>query len=347
MTSLPGKLPARLQKSPTIQGAYSMVLEIEAAAKSTPLGKEGDDSERKKRLVFARVVGYLLLEGPSDRACTTVALEVASANNIEDRFKIGQMYFNHYIRYFRKSKGRTPTPSEHPSRPSFDALKQVIPGELKEPPKDQSVAKKLALLRDGYRCMITCTYDLNSVKENEEVKKLVTQSREIVGITQCAHIFPLSANANTSDSGGHGGGKECTATIWTIIERFGYVNLLKDLNDANIHRLENIMTLEPKLVQPNQPHTYKVKFGYPFMNLGNQFPELISFESKYKHLPLPSPTYLGIHAACARVCHLSGAAKYIDKYEREMEDIEVLSTDGASADILHYALESLTYSTTL
>ncbi|KAF8530302.1 hypothetical protein BU17DRAFT_35692 [Hysterangium stoloniferum] len=341
MTSLPDKLPARLQKSATIKGAYPMVLEMEAAAESTPLRKEGDDFERKKRLVFARVVGYLLLEGPSDMACTTVALEVVSANNIEDRFKIGQMYFNHYILCFRKYKGRTPTPSEHPSRPSFDALKQMIQCELKEPPKNHSVAKNLALLRDGYRCMITGNYDLNSITENEELRKLVTQSCGIVvRNTQCAHIFPSPTNANTSDRGGHEG--KYAATIWTIMDRFGYRGLFREFNDADIHRLDNIMTLETTL-QPNQKDTYKVKFAYPFQNSGNLCPELIRFESKYEHLPLPDPRYLEIHAACARVCHLSGAAEYINKYEREMEDIQVLSTDGASADILHYALQSLSF----
>ncbi|KAF8521724.1 hypothetical protein BU17DRAFT_75396 [Hysterangium stoloniferum] len=303
MTSLPDKLPARLQKSATIKGAYPMVLEMEATAKSTPLGKRGDDSERKKRLVFARVVGYLLLEGPSDQARKTVALEVVSANNVEDRFQIGQMYFNHYIRCFRRYKGRTPTPSEHPSRPSFDALKQVIQHELREALQNHSAAKRFALIRDGYRCMITHTYDYNSTKEDEEAMQLVSQSTEVVGNTECAHIFPSSTNANISNIRGYGDKQEYAATIWTIMERFGYVNLFKELNNANIHCLENIMTLEP------------------------------IFHNCHNHLPLPSPVYLEIHAACA--------AEYIDKYEREMEDIKVLSKDGASADILYYALQPL------
>ncbi|KAF8521604.1 hypothetical protein BU17DRAFT_45677, partial [Hysterangium stoloniferum] len=143
--------------------------------------------------------------------------------------------------------------------------------------------------------------------------------------------------------------------IWTIMERFGYPTLLNELNDANIHRLENIMTLGPsfhnwfdmlstwleeqvslsilptdiaKLVQPTKPHTYKIKFRSPLQNLDNRCPELISFESKHKHLPLPSPTYLRIHAACARVCHLSGAAEYIDKYERDGEYQSVIKGWG-------------------
>jgi len=55
-------------------------------------------------------------------------------------------------------------------------------------------------------------------------------------------------------------------------------------------------------------------------------------------LPVPSPEYLAIHAACAKVAHLSGAGEHIDKILREMEDTKVLSKDGASAEILEHAL---------
>jgi hypothetical protein len=58
-------------------------------------------------------------------------------------------------------------------------------------------------------------------------------------------------------------------------------------------------------------------------------------------LPLPSPEYPQVHAACAKVAHLSGAAD-MDKILRELEDIRVLSKDGASAEALEYALFPLT-----
>jgi hypothetical protein len=55
-------------------------------------------------------------------------------------------------------------------------------------------------------------------------------------------------------------------------------------------------------------------------------------------LPLPSLEYLKIHAACARVAHLSGAGEHIDKILRELEYTKVLSDDGASAEALEHAL---------
>lgn len=55
-------------------------------------------------------------------------------------------------------------------------------------------------------------------------------------------------------------------------------------------------------------------------------------------LPLPSPEYLAIHAACAKVANLSGAGEYIDNVVRDLEDTSVLSKDGSSAELLEFAL---------
>ena len=55
-------------------------------------------------------------------------------------------------------------------------------------------------------------------------------------------------------------------------------------------------------------------------------------------LPLPSPTYLKIHAACARVANLSGAGEYLDRILWDLEYAEVLCDDGSSAELLEHAL---------
>lgn len=55
------------------------------------------------------------------------------------------------------------------------------------------------------------------------------------------------------------------------------------------------------------------------------------------NLPVPDPQYLALHAACARVAHLSGAGEYIDKVLREIEETTVLANDGGSK-VLYHAL---------
>ena len=68
--------------------------------------------------------------------------------------------------------------------------------------------------------------------------------------------------------------------------------------------------------------------------------EIITFHSADPQIPLPDPRYLAIHAACAKVCHASGAAEVIEKMLREYEEIPVLATDGSS-NILEHALHMI------
>jgi hypothetical protein len=49
------------------------------------------------------------------------------------------------------------------------------------------------------------------------------------------------------------------------------------------------------------------------------------------NLQRPSPNYLRLHAACARVAHLSGAAEYVASLYRNLDDKGVLANDGSSA----------------
>jgi hypothetical protein len=50
---------------------------------------------------------------------------------------------------------------------------------------------------------------------------------------------------------------------------------------------------------------------------------------------LPSQDLIALHAACARVAHMSGAAEYLDRFERDVEETTVLASDGSSAHLLH------------
>jgi hypothetical protein len=43
-------------------------------------------------------------------------------------------------------------------------------------------------------------------------------------------------------------------------------------------------------------------------------------------LPLPSPDLLALHAACVQVAHLSGAREYIDRFRKDMAEIDERTT---------------------
>ena len=55
---------APLYNSPTIQGAYSQILQLEEQEQAAYSREPTED--RGKRLMHARIVGYLMLQGPSN-----------------------------------------------------------------------------------------------------------------------------------------------------------------------------------------------------------------------------------------------------------------------------------------
>jgi hypothetical protein len=60
-------------------------------------------------------------------------------------------------------------------------------------------------------------------------------------------------------------------------------------------------------------------------------PSEVVFQSSDPGLPVPNPRYLELHAAAAKVAHLSGA---VEKILRDIEEMKVLSEDGSSAELL-------------
>jgi hypothetical protein len=50
-----------------------------------------------KKLIYARILGYLMLEEPSDEACVAIAREILSCTNEHSLPINGKMYYDHYI----------------------------------------------------------------------------------------------------------------------------------------------------------------------------------------------------------------------------------------------------------
>ena len=102
---------------------------------------------------------------------------------------------------------------------------------------------------------------------------------------------------------------------------------------------------------PLQPHTYNVCARNPFFwempdsprkQVKFEIPAEVIADYEARHLPLPSlpdPDLIALHAACARVAYLSGAAEHFDRVQEESEDIYVLASDGGSADLLSSLLD--------
>jgi len=335
---MPQPLPMNTYILQPWQDAYAKCLHYEQV---------GNTTSDATALVRARIVGYSMLETTSDAGRDFLAREINSCGNDDEFEHLAALYINHYIRCFRAAKGRTPTPSTHSSRPSFDDTQETIKYLLEEAP--QTTVKQKALIRDGYRCMLTGAFDIVSVKRKPHIRPANVPSS--VAPTQAAHIFSESTNVGISSINQDGAKHEHAANVWAVLARSGNTLVFDKLNGANVHRLENVMTLcvnehsyfnglELWLESTNTPHTYTPKSTDPIY-LEN-IPTTVTFTTPDpEQLPLPSPDYLRLHAAAARVAHLSGAGEYIDKMLRDMEETRVLSTDGSSALLLTAALEGI------
>jgi hypothetical protein len=116
----------------------------------------------KMDLIYIRILGYLLIYAPTDKAVHTLCLEIVSAEREATGrgiFEVGKIYFNHYViacmlprllcpvfyltqSPVRSNKGRTPVPSNHASRPFFDTIADMINDTLEEAPQSRATAKR-------------------------------------------------------------------------------------------------------------------------------------------------------------------------------------------------------------
>lgn len=63
-------------------------------------------------------------------------------------------------------------------------------------------------------------------------------------------------------------------------------------------------------------------------------PMVVEFTSGLQGAPPPDPRLLTLHAICARVAHMSGAAEFFDQLQWDADEMEVLAFDGSSAPLL-------------
>lgn len=58
-------------------------------------------------------------------------------------------------------------------------------------------------------------------------------------------------------------------------------------------------------------------------------PLMVNLSSDLEGTPPPDRKLLALHAMCARVAHMSGAAKFLYKLELDAEDMAVLASNGS------------------
>ncbi|KAK6997157.1 hypothetical protein R3P38DRAFT_3328876 [Favolaschia claudopus] len=307
--------------------------------------------------------------------------EVVSANNNAQIYAVGTLYIDHFLSSFRTTNTAIRPPSTHPSRPSMSEMEDMLIDAMKNSVNDHSSARERALARDGYHCLITNTINISSFNQHPAIKKLQSQTGAATHVVQTCHIFNESIlqNIEVDANFPQETRRQHAGSALGILRMFGLTELVDRLmsfdktdvaSASGVHDLINIISLSSDPHQAfdtlkltfepveGQENTYDVVFAHPQIALGlfglkNQI-TLTNFADpgKFKkaaggviELPLPSRQLLALHAVCARVAHMSGAAEALDKHDRDLEETWVLARDGGSANLLHMMLSPLVSAT--
>jgi len=232
--------------------------------------------------------------------------------------------------------------------------------------KTYKTARRKALARDGFRCMITGAFDYTSTQQNSELDQLCLSLDASTVTVQASHILNESTMQGIDPTGSSEESTvtnktEYAATAMAILGHFGMGSLAQELlAEGGVHGLGNLLSLENRMhtefdrlnlwfEDTDEPNRYTVCVsnrargceryirycGYLHADGARLF---VTFSSRHQNLCLPDPRLLALHAACARVAHMSGAAEAFDEFERDIEDTSVLAFDGSSARLLDHCL---------
>ncbi|KAN0074642.1 hypothetical protein V8E55_011691 [Tylopilus felleus] len=319
-------MPTPLPKvdSPEVQGIVDEDSD-DLSAYNICLNYEEELAAFEDKLRYVRILGFLLLHAPI--GC------IHSRNPSSDLTDVGAFFERNVILLFKKYRGRTSKPSEHPSRPSFEVVKDEVKVDITLAPRNYRDAKDHALVRDNWRCVVTGTTDRRAPKRI--LAQLDPMAPAIY--TQCAHIIPKAMYFGVEPKS-----KENTKRFGYDINRFNGENVRSLTNvisvEANVH--EAFDRLELYFEAMSQKDCYEVKcFGPKPHRDVRQFVKFST--SDPENLPVPARELLALHATCCKVAHLSGAAEYIDEIYRDADKLGVLPADGTSGDMLDYMLLSL------
>ncbi|TFK56320.1 hypothetical protein OE88DRAFT_1689331 [Heliocybe sulcata] len=332
-------------KDETIAAAYCCCCEDEKEVLQE-LEKTPGNSSLTIDLMNIRIIGHLidiLSQYKEQHAAAYISKTIMSCGAKEKRIEVGAFYNKYLIKAFWCNRTRRPASSNESSPRSFDSRQEVNKDELGTAsdeytsPQDHRTAKKWGLVRDNYRCVATKKIDMGC-EEDIPPDALTTY-------TYCTHIFPELTNTNLDDPTK----SEYAASTWAVLEAFGYRSIVEDLKGSNIHRLDNVLTLEYSVLiafdelrlwfeATDVANCYKAVTSHKNV-LGLGVPDTVTFETADERLALPNPTYLRLHALCCKVAHLSGALEYYKQLEDD--DIEYDPYGPVPADVLTARLHDI------
>ncbi|KAJ7455252.1 hypothetical protein B0H11DRAFT_2287626 [Mycena galericulata] len=315
MSTLQPSSPLPLNPFQRTQSSYSAYENIVKAEKEAVADQNPDNIRN------ARIVGYTILNAPDPQAIVSEAL----ANNTPSSIYIlGEKYLNFFIKPFKKNRGSAiPQPSEI-STPLYEIQ---LRAEEAFPCTDHKSAKRYALLRDQFKCVLTGRYDKWETNKSPGLTAKAREEGARALTTNCAHIFPVSISHSKPSQVDH------SAAVWRVLKMVGGLDddLVASLSGSGINQLGNVLTLALQLhdffdtldlwLERVEVTTNEYRVCYPTTGILDldYLPKIVTLQAP-TNFSLPRSELLAVHAAACRVAHLSGAAEYLEIKEGEDED---------------------------
>ncbi|KAJ7667525.1 hypothetical protein DFH06DRAFT_1380620 [Mycena polygramma] len=202
--------------------------------------------------------------------------------------------------------------------------------------------------REWRRCALSGTADLASIDADPihpDVDDIPDSLRSRAEPLQVAHIISQSlTNGITGMTEKATLKLDWASSAAAILDRFAGLEIKALLGDLDLHNPLNalLMSHVPHYLFDSLWISLEGAHDAQGNMLANEY-DVISYK-RYRHytlldrttfanrvldgvqsVPPPSPVLLGLHAACVRIAHMSGAAEVLKIYDREVEPLSVLS----------------------
>ncbi|KAF8536355.1 hypothetical protein BDD12DRAFT_982801 [Trichophaea hybrida] len=244
--------------------------------------------------------------------------------------------------------GKTSAPPSRGS-PLFLTSRSRIPSEHAQPGSDHLPdLRRMCLARDSYRCVATGWMDMRSFQSQQIAAR---NAGELASFED----FPHALNRGELPGDGL---SESNTFVWQVLEMFdtGSATTARRRShrqSAQRHHpaIRHTPNVRPVVVlvqrssgpspQPqtlfaanlpeNEPHTYTIATAcrIPLAHLAAHLSpdKRISFtDYSSEGVDLPDPRLLGLHAVCAKILDMSGAAEYVERLFHESEEVAMEGT---------------------
>ncbi|EJD42542.1 hypothetical protein AURDEDRAFT_21107, partial [Auricularia subglabra TFB-10046 SS5] len=201
-----------------------------------------------------------------------------------------------------------------------------------------------ALVREGFRCILTGRHDLRSSLKNDKLRQRANAgSPSGIVPTGCCYISSQATVQSVSRAIGSDEKPQYASSILAVMTLFGLDELAQEIASQNeVHDLPNIMIMRTELrdlfnelefwLEPAQTaNEYIVRGPAYILSPYDLHPgSTVRFQDHSgRALPLPDRRLVALRAACARVVHMSGMGEYFEQWEDDDDQLPFLLPDGS------------------